>query len=92
MSRRCICVADHVVTRPVLGEMVLLDLSTEQYFALNQVGTRMWELLATGETVDAATAALHDEYDVDAAVLQTDIDWFLSRILDLGFATASSAP
>jgi hypothetical protein len=83
--------ADHVVTRPVLGEMVLLDLSTEQYFALNDVGTRMWELLSAGQSVDTATLALLDEYDVAADVLEADLCWFLSRILDLGFAAGCSA-
>jgi hypothetical protein len=85
-----ICVADHVVTRPVLGEMVLLDLATEQYFALNHVGTRLWELLSAGQSVDATTSTLLDEYAVSADVLEADIDWFLSRILALGFASGSS--
>jgi hypothetical protein len=85
-------VADHVVTRPVLGEMVLLDLSTEQYFALNPVGTRMWELLSAGQSVDAASSILLDEYDVAADVLEADIGWFLSRILDLGLAAQPPAP
>jgi hypothetical protein len=86
-----ICVGEHVVARPVLGEMVLLDLATDQYFALNEVGTRMWDLLSAGQTVDGASGSLLDEYDVAPDVLQADISLFLSRILDLGFATDCSA-
>ena len=91
MTASAFAVADHVVARPVLGEMILLDLSTEQYFALNQVGTRMWELLSAGQTVGEATSSMLDEYDVAPDVLRADINWFLSRILDLGFATGSFA-
>jgi hypothetical protein len=83
-------IADHVVARPVLGEMVLLDLASEQYFALNDVGARMWELFSAGQTVAAVTASLAEEYEVAVGVLQADIDAFLSKILDLGFATGPS--
>lgn len=38
-------VSDDVVAREVGGEMVLLDLSSGQYFGLDSVGGRIWELL-----------------------------------------------
>jgi hypothetical protein len=86
-----VCIADHVVARPVLGEMVLLDLASEQYFALNDVGARMWDLFSAGQTVAAVAASLGEEYEVAPDVLQADIGSFLSKIFNLGFATGSAA-
>jgi hypothetical protein len=84
-----VCVAEHVVMRHVANEMVLLDLATDQYFALNEVGTRMWALLSLGHTVESATSSLLQEFEVAPQHLQADIDWFISRIVDLGLVTRS---
>ena len=90
MAGECpVSVAEHVVTRHVADELVLLDLATEQYFALNEVGTRMWVLLSQGHTVESAASSLLQEFDVAPHNLQTDIDWFVSRIVDLGLVTRS---
>ncbi len=40
------------------GESVLLHLETEHYFGLNAVGSRMWELLTTSESIEAAYTML----------------------------------
>lgn len=39
-------VSDDVVAREVGGEMVLLDLASGQYFGLDTIGGRIWELLS----------------------------------------------
>ncbi len=39
-------VSDDVVAREVGGETVLLDLSSGQYFGLDTIGGRIWELLS----------------------------------------------
>ena len=39
-------VSSDVVAREVGGEMVLLDLSSGQYFGLDTVGGRIWQLLS----------------------------------------------
>ena len=41
-----ITVSGDVVARDVGGEQVLLDLSSGQYFGLDNVGGRIWELLS----------------------------------------------
>jgi hypothetical protein len=70
--------------------MVLLDLSREQYFALNPVAARMWLLLASGETVDTITAELLEEYEVAPDVLRADVLWFARRIVELGFVSCAT--
>ena len=79
--------ANHVVARPVLGEMVLLDVATEQYLSVNSVGTRIWELLADGATVAETVATLEVEYQIAHDVVASDVEEFVDRLLALGLAS-----
>ena len=38
-------ISDEVLSQEVNGETELLDLESESYFGLNQVGTGIWQLL-----------------------------------------------
>jgi len=73
-----------VVTRQLDGELVLLNLDTETYFGLDEVGSRMWEVLASSASVEAAFEQLTGEYDVDAATLRTDLETLINQLVDSG--------
>ena len=47
------------------GESVLLSLKSERYFGLDAVGTKMWTVLTTAPSIEAAQQTLIQEYDVD---------------------------
>lgn len=72
-----------VLFREVDGQMVLLDLDTEQYFGLNEVGSHIVKRL-TEEPWDEAFTALIEDYDVDSDVLRRDIDDLIAALLDAG--------
>ena len=74
----------HVRLQRTGDESVLLDLASEQYFGLDAVGTRVWQLLETDSDVQAAHAALVSEYDVDAAQLEADLLALLGQLADAG--------
>lgn len=76
--------ASDVLMQTVVGESVLLDLRSQKYFGLNEVGTRAWQLLQ--ETGDAAAvhARLAQEYDVAADELERDLDDLFGRLLAAG--------
>jgi hypothetical protein len=64
------------------NEAVLLHLKTEIYYSLNDVGTRIWQLLEEQEhaTVESLIAQLLKEYEVDAETLQKDIHDLLEEL------------
>ena len=66
-------VSEDIVVREIDGELVLLDLASGQYFGLDPVGTRVWQLLAENPSLGDAFDRLLDEFDVDAATLQQDL-------------------
>lgn len=81
---RYLAPAPDVLVQTVVGESVLLDLRSQKYFGLNQVGTRAWQLLQQGGDVAAVRARLLEEYDVEAQQLERDLDELLERLLRAG--------
>jgi coenzyme PQQ synthesis protein D (PqqD) len=62
-----------VVFRNLDGESVILNLQNGTYYGLDDVGTRMWELLARHRSIAATSAALHDEFDAPRADIEADL-------------------
>lgn len=74
----------HVVTRRLDDELVLLSLDSESYFGLDPVGTRMWEVLSSSPSVEAAFEQLLSEYDVDETRLRSDLEKLITHLVDSG--------
>jgi hypothetical protein len=74
------------IWRVVDGEAVILDLDGGQYFGLNQVGTRIWELLKEGRSSASIRALLSEEYDAGEAELDQDIALFIQELVKMGLA------
>lgn len=62
-----------VLVRKLDDESVLLDLESEQYFGLDEVGTRMLDALCEAGSVEAASSRLVEEYDVEPETLRNDL-------------------
>ena len=66
--------------REVQGEGVLLQLDTGEYFGLDEIGTRIWQLLVEKGDLAAVETALVDEYDVDATTLADDLNRIVQEL------------
>jgi hypothetical protein len=78
---QCVRVAPDVLFRLVGEEGVLLNLKTEMYLGLNLVGTRMWNVLGSASSIQAAYDELLQEYDVEPAQLRADLEEFIDQLL-----------
>jgi hypothetical protein len=77
-------IPEHVLFRELGGEGVLLNLQTEQYFGLDEVGTRIWMLLVDAPTIQVAFDMVLQEYEVDAAQLMSDMRVLLQQLVEGG--------
>ncbi len=77
-------VSDDVVFRILGGEAVLLNLATGTYFGLNDVGTRMWQLMSEHGSSDKVIEVMLNEYRVEKKLLQSDLDKLVKDLLDYG--------
>lgn len=80
LSSRVVFTAD-VLFRDLEGEAVLLDLKSGRYYGLNELGTRIWELLTRTGRLDRVYEKLLEEYEVAGATLEKDL---VSLVGELG--------
>lgn len=89
MTSRKVKVPATVLMQAVGEEAVLLNLESEQYFGLDEVGARFWQVLTTTTDTDAAVSQLIEEFDVAPNVLAADLDRFVDELVASGLlATA----
>ena len=74
-------VPEGVLFNQVAGEAVLLNLDTGQYYALNQVGARLWHLLLEHRRLEPVLERMLAEYEVAPEQLQADVDALLEDLL-----------
>ena len=84
-----VSVPEGVLARNLEGESVVLNLKTEKYFGLDEVGTRMWALLTDAGNIQSAYDSLAAEYDVEPAQLRTDIERLIGELVEHGLLTVS---
>jgi hypothetical protein len=82
-----ITLSPEVISQEVSGETVLLDLESENYFGLDEVGTRIWQLMKETSDLKAIYQTLLTEYDVSEERLQQDLNTLLGEIAKLGLVT-----
>ena len=78
------CIAPDVLVRELAGESVILDLKTQRYYGLDEVGTRIWQLLRERRRADLVFRAMLDEFEVGDAEFRRDFTSFLGDLEDAG--------
>lgn len=79
-----IVISGEVLSQEVRGETVLLDLSREHYFGLDAIGTRVWQLLREGKSLEQLFDVMLDEFEVGREQLEIDITAFLENLISAG--------
>ncbi len=86
-----IALSADVISQEVSGETVLLDLESENYFGLDEVGTRIWQLIKETNDLNTIYNTLLSEYEVPAERLQQDLTTLLTEIEGLGLIVLEEA-
>lgn len=81
-------IPEHVHAREFDGEIVILDLDKGCYFGLDELGTRVWQLVATGVTFQQAVDRLLPEYEVNESSMLADFlalgnEWLARGLVQL---------
>jgi hypothetical protein len=77
-------IPDDVLISKLQEESVILNLDSERYYGLDDVGTRMLSILSNSESIEAAYQTLVQEYDVDAQVLRRDLTELIENLSQQG--------
>ena len=84
---RCPCQGTQVVAKTVDDVVVLLDLTTEMYYSLNEVGSRIWALADGRLSVEAIVDTLAGEFDAERGQIREDVESLLSQLAAEGLIT-----
>ena len=77
-------VPDDVLISNLQQESVILNLDSERYYGLDDVGTRFLTALNTSDSIEAAYEMLRGEYNVEAHVLRDDLLELIENLLKQG--------
>jgi len=78
---------DEVLFQNLDGEAVLLDLASETYFGLNEVGTRIWQLIETAPPLSEVLSTLCAEFEADAERIEDDLLALVGDLSKAGLVT-----
>jgi hypothetical protein len=66
------------------NESVFLNLETEHYCGLDEIGTRMWQAVTAAPYIEAAYEQLLSQFDVEAQQLRQNFSELLERLVNDG--------
>jgi len=76
--------SDKVFAQEVDGEMVLLDMNSENYFGLNEIGTDIWQAMQEKRFLQNVYESLLEQYEVEPEVLEKDLLDFVKKLQESG--------
>jgi hypothetical protein len=82
---------ERVLTQRAAGTLVLLDLDGGQYYSLDEVSARVWELCDGEHEVDGIVASISTEYDAPVETIYEDVLAFLEEMEDEKLLVAGPA-
>jgi len=71
-----------LVSSDVDGEKVMMSIESGEYFGLDPVGARIWELIENPIQVNILIEKLLDEFEVEKELCEADTLDFLKQLLE----------
>lgn len=88
---RKITVSPEVLYQEIDGEIVLLDLKSESYFGLDEVGARFWQLVERQKDFESVFEILLSEYEVEPERLRADLEQLVGELENAGLVVSGGA-
>jgi hypothetical protein len=71
-----------IVSAEMASDTVMMSIEQSAYYGINDIGTRIWQLIEHDISVRELCTTLGSEYDVSDAQCQEDVRRFLQELLD----------
>jgi len=84
-----VAIGDAVLCQELDDEVVLLNMTNQQYYGLNDVGAQMWKSLLESGSVAAAAELLETMYEIEPTLLRTDLEALVRDLLNAGLLRAT---
>jgi Coenzyme PQQ synthesis protein D (PqqD) len=64
---------EQVIAQKAANDLLLFNMNDGNYYSLNEIGSRIWELCDGNRSVSQLVEALAVEYDASSEVLENDV-------------------
>lgn len=64
------------------GETVMMSIKNGEYYGLDEVGSRIWQLLEKPESAETLTEKLIEEYEVTRETCLSDVMEFMNMLAE----------
>jgi hypothetical protein len=81
-----------ILTQRAEAELVLLCLDDGQYYALDEVGSRIWDLCDGTRSIAEIGVLLSQEFDAPAATIEADLLELLGELVDDKLVVVAEEP
>ncbi len=85
-------ISPEVIVQTVNDEMVILDMQSEEFFSLDDVGTDIWKYAADTKNLDATVSAIVSDYDVSEEQARRDVTILLEQLAEAGLVRLHDTP
>jgi hypothetical protein len=82
-----VIISESILFQKLGDQIVILQLEKESYYGLDEVASRMWELLHEHKKTDVVVANLLEEYDTNEETLRRDLLNLVNKLTKLNLAT-----
>jgi hypothetical protein len=86
-----VTVTKEQVSCDLAGETAILDLKSGEYYGLNPVGARVWDLIQETRRVTDVLRIILDEYDVAAESCERDLLALITELHGKGLVEVKDA-
>jgi hypothetical protein len=84
-------IGDSVIYHALDDEVVLLNMSNQQYYGLDSVGADMWKILIEYRDLGVAAKRVQACYEVDAETARGDLQMLVRDLVKAGLLKISPA-
>jgi hypothetical protein len=82
-----VVIPERLLVQQLNCETVILDIDSGTYFGLDEVGTRVWQLLEQGLTLAEICAVLIAEFEVSRETVERDLAALTDELLSHNLLT-----
>lgn len=75
-----ICQSKEIDSTDLNGDKVMMDLEKGKYFALNSIGSRIWDLIENKISIKEVINKLLEEYEVDKDTCEKTVGEFIDKM------------
>lgn len=76
--------SDKLATANISGEICMFNIDRGKYYNLDSIGSRIWELVETSQSIRNIISILIDEYEVEGKTCEDDILEFMQNLYTEG--------